>query len=75
MHIFACMFTVYDIIDQVRQRFTPGSAVVDMKFNEVFRCSLEQDAKVIFEYPEMFRSASKEEEEILKRSGSEFVQL
>ena len=69
------MFTIYDAQDIVRQRFKPGSAIVDMKFNEVFRFSVEQDTKVIHEYPDMFRPASKEEEEKLKKSGKEYISL
>ena len=69
------MFTTYDIQGIVRQRFKPGSAVVDLKFKEVFRFSMEQDAKVVHAYPSMFRSASKEEEAILLSSGQDHVQL
>lgn len=69
------MFTIYDIWDLVRDRFKPGSAVVDLKFNEVFRLSLEQDAKVIHEYPDMFRKASKDEEAKLRASNSEYAPL
>lgn len=69
------MFTTYDIQGIVRQRFKPGSAVVDLKFKEVFRFSMEQDAKVVHEYPDMFRPASKEEEAKLKTSKDDHAPL
>lgn len=69
------MFTIEDIYPIVRQRFQPGSAVVDLKHQEVFRFSLECDAKVVYEYPDAFRAATKEEEISLKGSGESSIPL
>lgn len=69
------MFTIDDIAQEVRRRFTPGSAVVDLKFNEVFRFSMEQDCKVVHEYPAMFRAATADEESKLKASGQNSITL
>ena len=75
-HDYLCsMFNLDDAYRVAGQRFSQGSAVVDLKFNEVFRFTFECDAKVVFEWPGMFRNATPEESEKLRQSGESSIQL
>jgi hypothetical protein len=69
------MRTFNEIRKEAAQKYKEGMAVVDLKFNEVFRFSFQTDAQVVVEWPNMFRPANEREAIILEESGESSVSL
>ncbi len=63
------MRTEEEIMRLASRMYKEGSAVVDMKFNEVFRFTKYVDARVVVEHSNAFRTATAEEAKLLEASG------
>lgn len=55
--------------------FKEGDAVVDLKHKEVFIYCHAVDGRVVADWPRQFRTASEEEERMLKESGLNYMSL
>lgn len=69
------MRTQEEVYKLAAKKYKEGSAVVDLKFREVFRFSQSTDAQVVVEWPNQFRSATEEEAKLLDQSGNSSVPL
>lgn len=69
------MRTIEDVQREASRKYPEGCAIVDLKYNEVFRFNRHCDAQVIMEWPSKFRIATEEEAEILGKSGKSYVSL